>query len=818
MVVGALATIAAGFVMCARQPTQTSVVTPATGGSARGSARDRIAIPSPPPSSKIHGALRLEGQVIDDAHHPVAGANVVLANHDLIATSGEDGTFAFDQVAAGTYQLGAQFGELYAAVRRVRLSTTSEPVILRMRRGSTLIISVDAEGAPLAGARVVRQGWQEVITGPDGVAKLAGLRPHFHSVEITAAGFAPMQMTMMLADDPGGVLEQRVTLRRGAALAGVVLDPDGKPLADASVDISKSDTSADDDGWSTRVETDATGHWRCDVAAGLYQLQASSEIYGRAPDVAVASDGKAPVSGIVLRVERDAQIVGAVVDTDGKAVAAATVFVLAGNTDYSDATDMQGRFELLGIDPGDYDVFAVGEGLGCEPTRVAVADGERAEIKLTVVASNISGVVVDDKGEPIALAEVSAMPEGRVTTASFGRDITDSKGRFDLGGLPPGDYKVSALWPDQDEHRLGEGTLVHTGTKDVRLVLSPPGTIKGRVVLDGKPVIHFGLLLTERPQFWWIGTPLGVHGSDGRFVLRDVDPGTWGIVIIGTGSARKTLDKLTIKAGQVMDLGDIELAHGQRISGRVLGGTDTPVAGAQVSIGPTNLGIESTVAEWFGARYRTVSDATGTYRFDGVAIGKGTSVVATHPQHGTSAPTALPDDGDAVIDLRIMPTGGIDGVVEGRDRDSGLVIARSTADAHRRLTANISNGAFRFDGLVPGEYAISNIGGPGKVGATVKVSVVANERVTAKLETGDKRIALTIKVLGGDCQLMMVVPPGTETPKPGAEGMQRCSNNEAQLEIAPGNYRACPDLRTCVPITVAQAPATQTLTIRAPSP
>src|SRR5688572_29283545 len=85
------------------------------------------------------GTLRLAGKVIDEARQPVAGARVTIA--DTAATSGTDGSFVFEKLVAKQYHLAARKGDLYAPHVSVRLTDASEPVVLRMRRGVTLIRS-----------------------------------------------------------------------------------------------------------------------------------------------------------------------------------------------------------------------------------------------------------------------------------------------------------------------------------------------------------------------------------------------------------------------------------------------------------------------------------------------------------------------------------------------------------------------------------------------------------------------------------------------------------------------------------------------------
>src|SRR5512139_3144983 len=84
--------------------------------------------PSQPRPIDEADGLRLEGQVIDEAQQPVAGALVVLLRMDATTTSAEDGSFAFEKLDPRQYRVAAYKDELYAPIVSVRLNQTSEPV------------------------------------------------------------------------------------------------------------------------------------------------------------------------------------------------------------------------------------------------------------------------------------------------------------------------------------------------------------------------------------------------------------------------------------------------------------------------------------------------------------------------------------------------------------------------------------------------------------------------------------------------------------------------------------------------------------------
>jgi hypothetical protein len=86
---------------------------------------------------------------------------------------------------------------------------------------------------------------------------------------------------------------------------------------------------------------------------------------------------------------------------------------------------------------------------GRETTDGAVsANGGVISLDLLVSANGalFDGVVLDKKGEPVANATVVAVPEMRYRSQvdRFSKAETDQNGRFELRGIPPGDYSLFA--------------------------------------------------------------------------------------------------------------------------------------------------------------------------------------------------------------------------------------------------------------------------------------------------------------------------------------------------------------------------------------
>ncbi|HUH03163.1 MAG TPA: carboxypeptidase-like regulatory domain-containing protein, partial [Kofleriaceae bacterium] len=85
---------------------------------------------------------RLRGVVVDARDRPVAGAAVALAQPARQVRSAADGTFAFEALPAGRYAVEARLKHYSGGPVSVDLTASSEPTVLRMRRGAVLEIEV----------------------------------------------------------------------------------------------------------------------------------------------------------------------------------------------------------------------------------------------------------------------------------------------------------------------------------------------------------------------------------------------------------------------------------------------------------------------------------------------------------------------------------------------------------------------------------------------------------------------------------------------------------------------------------------------------
>jgi hypothetical protein len=128
---------------------------------------------------------------------------------------------------------------------------------------------------------------------------------------------------------------------------------------------------------------------------------------------------------------------------------------------------------------GGVDVLNTGFKFSGEPDKVL-------EIVLARNAGSLTGRVEDERGQPVAAVFVTLIPDTPTArlyrTDMYKTTSTDPEGRFNIKGLPPGDYKVFALegfekdaWLDPDFFKPYEnrGTAIKVGEGKVFTVDAP---------------------------------------------------------------------------------------------------------------------------------------------------------------------------------------------------------------------------------------------------------------------------------------------------------------------------------------------------------
>jgi RHS repeat-associated protein len=330
-------------------------------------------------------------------------------------------------------------------------------------------------------------------------------------------------------------------------------------------------------------------------------------------------------------------------------------------------------------------------------------DGRGVRVALQVVAAfgTITGIVVDQNGQPLAGATVQI-------TGTANATATDAGGNFSLTAAA-GLYTLTAskfgyLPATTTPFTLAAGGSFAAGTIQL---LPAPGKITGTVVssLDGSPLAGAAVSLAENGD-------TAFADAAGNFTLTE-PAGSYTPTIAAAGYASQTLSSLSLAAGTTSPLGVITLiANPATLSGHVTSSAGgAPVAGASVTA--TSLGAAAPHVAPAGSRpgqaaavrmahgaapeatFTAATDASGNFSFQLPPATYTVAIAASgFGSRTTSAVNLGPGAAFGFGTLTLDPLGTITGsVIQG---NGGAPIQRATVAIVGTLNQTTTDANGRF--------------------------------------------------------------------------------------------------------------------------
>lgn len=476
-----------------------------------------------------------------------------------------------------------------------------------------------------------------------------------HSVEVVDADVSDV----IVALDSGRTVSGRVN-PPAAAYVRTEVDPStiGLFTIPSVVASQLARTNADSDG---NFELRGLGSGKLSLVAEMPDGRA-----GRL-DIEIADSD---LSGLVIELEARGSIAGVVVDANNKPVARVRVraerdtesdmvgFGSALGDERGVLTGDDGRFRVIGLEPGSYTMsvrdrqqrLAWADESAEDPAVTVEGAGAVDGVRLVVEArdATIRGVVVDPGGAPVADAWVRARRDLDLAPAIGGGEsgatvevtveegddddggrrrrrrfsarsapvLSDADGRFELTGLRPGKYTVSA--EGLRGLARGERDDVQTGT-ETSVQLVKLASLSGVVTQRGAPVTTYAIEL-EGPS----DKQRQVANARGAYHLDRLDAGKYTISVLaanGRGSAEVEL-KAGAEVTKNLDLVAYSSLRGKVVSaesGEPLSGI--PVMAFSKGSDVANLGMDLISGEG----PRTASD--GKFVINRLGAGPGTLIV-----------------------------------------------------------------------------------------------------------------------------------------------------------------------------------------------
>lgn len=552
------------------------------------------------------GGVELRGVVKDLSGGLIEGAQVM--SNMALGFTGADGNFSlwvrpgegWVSADADGYAPGWESGAVPGHFFEVYL--TPESVLV----GKVVRV---ADGTPVEGARVTAEsggdGWNQAaaITDAGGNFRLDGLRPGPYKPKAEADdayGLADEQAILGL-----GETSESITIKAHPAFfieGTVVISSEGGEGGDQACDeawVNLEDKANARREWAS-PESDGTVRVR-GLLPGEFTVEINCQGFispEHPPKVKLVDKS---VTGQRWEVTRGLAIRGVVVDASGKPVPRVSVSASpkpdpsqprAHQTGtWGGDTDAQGKFELAGLLPGEYqislNVWEPPRATPPKPIPATLTKGKDLEgLRLELPATGeVKGSVRDPKGNPIPRANVS-MHDG----VNWQNTAAGDDGSFSFPFVAAGEYRLTARrgWGDEmrapgtsDDDVQGEKVTVREGgVEEVKLVVErSDGRITGVVRdADGGPLADAFIEATRESDsatqasgqavrsgrwgsFWQ--TP-ELTDPDGRFELEDLQEGKHTLRAHRKGGGEAILEHALL-GGDVV----LTIAEAGRMSGTV---------------------------------------------------------------------------------------------------------------------------------------------------------------------------------------------------------------------------------------------------------
>jgi RNA polymerase sigma factor (sigma-70 family) len=405
--------------------------------------------------------------------------------------------------------------------------------------GAAIWIDPDRDDTSLSGERTTRQ---VAIADGDGRFRFAGASGGRYLVGGAAHGM--LAMTTVVSVQAGGTADVTLRMNPAATVHGRVV-AHGIPVAGAHVGL-QSDALQNE---SVAVRHDDPSMERPAVRDAVTQSDGSFVLEGvpvgrttfsavpvrvvSPPTNLVAGDNTVALEGVPL-----GRIHGVVL-RHGVPVPYARVDIGGLGKRGGLTADAAGRYEVDGLEPGEYGVYADDGKRGAffaGANLVKLGEGETRNYDIELAwGGRIAGTVVDRSGAPLRDLNVRF----RAADGEEARCSTDASGGFACASLQGDKSYTAAVFPADNASRPFPFAIApakvdlaaDASVVAVMLTVDPRMLAISGVVVDdaGSPVVDARVLVRGSAQAfgYWVNAPTAMTDTDGRFRIDRLPPGDY---------------------------------------------------------------------------------------------------------------------------------------------------------------------------------------------------------------------------------------------------------------------------------------------------
>ncbi len=560
--------------------------------------------------------------------------------------------------------------------------------------------------------------WDAASTG-DGSFEIRRMPYGDYAVLATTDGMLGTAFADVTDDEP--IAYADIVMRPAGAIAGIVINESGEPIADARVYPEKTRderhrmSGATGAATQARTEEDGTftlpylweGEWQLSVEADGYAMLTSDYIPLGTTDAELVLTVGGSVAGEVVAAETGEPVEGLTITADGEQYRA----------ENEAKSDAEGRFEIAHLADGKYTVTIDDDTriLSGKAPEFTMAGGEDVEGLRLIVATGgvILGKVFDaDSGAPIEAVRFQARPDNRTTPT---RDAeSDANGLFKLEGLGEGPHTIRRRWKPgylHGEDREDQKVNVQLGktVEGIEFAVKRGLYVRGSVVdEEGNPVE--GVQVHSEPINYSGEGESTITREDGTFEHRGYSPNQKiRISASGRGFSAPMVGPLDLGTSDLNGI-EIVMTTGGSIAGVVVDKTGQPMTRASVTARPVS-GAMDAPQQGSGldrdGKFKIQGLVAGTYRLD---VHPYDSYSRTSSDTGTEVTLA---EGEKVTDVRIVyeEAGGL--TIAGRvTNNSGEPLRNANVNAHMDRGGSYGyantdeNGNYTIKGLQEGTYRV----------------------------------------------------------------------------------------------------------------
>lgn len=506
----------------------------------------RLSGTSDPAVIRLRPGATLEVTTLSkESRDPVAGARVeVRGACTATGTTDARGVSILRGVPPGRATLVARAAGYAATCRTLDIRPVMDDVQevrVLLKPGSSVTGHVhDQDGEPVFRARVVARETAALgvarqadgdgaRTGPEGAFELTSLAPGRYRINAFHPLYQAASSGPFTVGSSGNTTSVEIVMRKGAAISGSVIDPDGVPAPWARVQCVNSDGSPFFGGaiGGVRVKiatADRNGRFRFDdLPRARLVLSAWSDDALSGPRQ-VDLSARPAAGDLTLYLEASKGIAGMVVDSSGEPVHDAQVSAEPDSLQADPAvrfpgrvattrTDSGGAFAFRNLAAGAYRLRASRWTVGYPQAMRPGTPARTGDEDVRLVVPSAGGIL---RGR---LAFTGGGHPGRFSVA-IGRPpgvfFDSDDGSFEIGGAPPGRHMVFVHGEEFAHVVLEDVAIEEDETTDLGVINVEPGRLlAGRVVGESGAGIRGAVVLCA----------IGIM-SDGSDLLPAQDSGS----------------------------------------------------------------------------------------------------------------------------------------------------------------------------------------------------------------------------------------------------------------------------------------------------